>query len=275
MLHLLFHYFRILVNKRIIILSAAIYIFMGWSSAQRVLVLGSITGLPVNSWDGIIEVFSGPNNTELNLLDFLTWLIIHVYPLFIINRILQSSLGVMDYVILPRIGSRRAWYLSHLLLLALFCFMYMTAAIFFTGIGISLALPWDGASSGLLNDLLFPYLDSFPAVELIAWIWVLTGGTIFTLAVLQLFLSFFLEKTFYSFLAIIIICLTAWLSVDNVLFQMLLPGTQSMLLRHYPFNPNNQTFTLLWSLSHDIILCALLIVVGIKIVSKLDFLNIP
>jgi len=264
---LITYYVRPFLKWENFIFGIALFIFMGWNSARRILM---IENTPVTLWDSVFIALAGPNGYELTLIDFLNWFVIYVVFLFLINRAFWSEIPVMNIAIISRVGSRRLWYTSYVFFVGLLCIAYSTVIILLVAIGSWLVLPNIEISSRLLNRLTLSNAHTLSVEAVIVWTWLLTIQALLTLTTLQWLFSLVLEKPICGFILTVGLCLAGWLSIDSSLLQLLMPATQSMILRHAPFSKTNPNLTFEWSFIYGALLFIGIVFFGFIVVNQID-----
>lgn len=262
----IFCYTQQLFDWKYIFLGAGFGLFIGWQGAGVALSFGSSP----TWWDATVLALAGPNPSVLTLRDFLGWFVVHLYALFLTSRFLQESLYKRNTIVVPRIESRRRWYLSYLLFFVLFSNLYTLAMIVFTAIGAMLNLRQSGTDEQFLSAVLMFDPNVFSVQSLIVWVYVLISGTLLVLTTIQLLFASLLTRVIYSFIGIVFLCLIAWLSMHSGFLQMIIPATQSMFIRHAPFNIENPDFTFEWSLLYNSVVALTVAGLGMWLIRKVD-----
>jgi len=252
-----------------------LFTFIGWRSALEAESLGQTGQTPVaaNVWDAFLVVFAGPGVGDNSLLRMLTWFVPHLLFFYLIGDLANEELARHGYAVIPLIGSRLRWWWGKLMLLLTFAIIYTLLGFLavLTGAFIS-SLPWSWQGSALLrSELLLPRQVPSSATFLVSWTLLLFGTTLFAMASLQTILAIIWQRSYYGFIAIVIVALLSWfLTLDERWLIPLLPGSQSMLIRHTVFEPSIPGFPLVWSLLYNVFLSLLVALAGTGYVRQLD-----
>lgn len=244
----------------------ALFVFLGWSGAVRAVRADGGQTLPPTVWDAFFVAFAGPDAWAITLPPMLAWFVPHQVFFFFIGNIAFGDLAERGHLVIPRIGSRRRWWWGKIVTVSVWALGYTVLGLLGVLIGSSTLLPWSKQAGTLL---------SWPVVNepghLLGWTFLLFFTTLFAMGALQLAFSLAYRRSLHGFLAISIIALLSWLlGVDNPLWVRWLPGSQSMLLRHTPFDPSVPGFSFEWSLTYNAILAFLVIILTTQWIRRLD-----
>lgn len=251
-------------------LAILVFGLVGLSSAAYV--LSCPPDFEKNVWDAVFVAFAGPGVWDVSFLKMLWWFLPTMMFLYLFGDIAASEFTRGGVFIIPRIGSRRLWWLGKIIALLFLVIGYTIFDILSILVSSMTMLPWSSTLSPFLRSgALWQAPPGFRAEILLAWIIVLIPSTLFACSLLQMALSVLLGKPHLAFLAVSAILLLSWLGgMGQPTLARWLPGSQSMLLRHTYYDPSVPGFSLTWSLFYNAALIVAVLLVSSRYIRRLD-----
>lgn len=253
-----------------LLLAVAVASLIGWQSTNQA--IGMIDIARVNVWDSFILAFGGPRIWDRSLVRMMTWYLPQLLFFYFVGDQANGELLQRGYYVVALIGSRSRWWIGKVVSFFLIAMLY-TLLYFIATLLVSLReLPWSVEGSALLLASDLPSTpDAIDAWALFSGAYVLFASTIFALTLIQTLIALVSRHSIYGFATVSILVATSWLlGTDNPQIACWLPGTQSILLRHSPFNPEIASFTLGTSLLYNTALAAMAFISGTLYTKRLD-----
>lgn len=251
----------------VVLIFGLFFIFTGWSIASA--------NAPdiKNLGDFYFIVFSGPGNVGVSMLELLIWFIPQMLFYYVIGDMAYGELSHKGHILLPVFGSRARWWAGKVITLYIYSLLFVLELFLSFTLGVLLALPIKINSLAnwvTLTDF-WPGSQAFSGMQLLLIIILIYASSLFALGSLQMALSFLLKRSIYSFLLIIgILLVSCFASIDQPWLVRWLPGAQSILVRHSFIDTSIPDFSLLWSISYNIILATVSVAFGFMKVKWLD-----
>jgi hypothetical protein len=248
-------------------LTVIVGMVIGLSSGQFAFALSSTPNSSLGYWDGVLLGLLGPSEIAVPV-ELLRWLMVPIMLLALTNTIASADIERFGYTTASRAGSRRSWFTAKVLLLPLMSLYYVITILLGILIGVRVYLPFDTASDALLNSLNVTSINTYSAIF---WWIIFTTTSLILFSLLQLVLSVFVPKSFYAFVAVILLVLVSvFISYNNPL-AIWLPGTQAILRAHYPINMVLPEFSFGWSLAYNLFSCFIIYVISLPFIRRISF----
>lgn len=242
-------------------------IMIGLSVGQFAVALSNTPNVSLDYWDGVLLALLGPSENVVPV-EFLRWLIVPITFLGMTNTIATADMEHFGYTTASRAGSRRRWFTAKVYLLPLAGLFYVLVILFGILIGVRVYLPFDLANDALLHSLNVTSVDTYSAIF---WWILLTTTSLVLFSLLQLVLSVFVPKSFYAFIAVILLILfSVFVNISDPL-AIWLPGTQAILRAHYPINTHHPPFSFGWSVAYNLFACFIVYVISLPFVKRISF----
>ncbi len=248
-------------------LTVIVGIMIGLSAGQFAVALSNTPNVSLGYWDGVLLALLGPSENVVPV-EFLRWLIVPITFLAMTNTIATADMERFGYTTASRAESRRRWFTAKVHLLPLAGLFYVLVILFGILIGVRVYLPFDLANDALLNSLHVTSVDTYSAIF---WWILLTTTSLVLFSLLQLVLSIFVPKSFYAFVAVILLILfSVFVNISDPL-AIWLPGTQAILRAHYPINTHHPPFSFGWSVAYNLFACFIVYVISLPFVKRISF----
>lgn len=244
--------------------SVGVFVLVGWYSATR---LSSVT--EATAWDAWLLSLQGPRPGNLVLLDVTQWWLLYVLFLYLTGDIPNADLLARGEGLLPRLGSRRHWWVGKLAALGILVMAYTAAVLIAILGGAGARLPM----ISVIHPEIFGLTRTVEPLSLVVAVFLLVSSTLLSLAVLQWYLSLRYRSAFHGFLAVMgLMTVSLFLGMSRLVPARWLPGTQSILTWHRLYDAQVD-FSISWSLLYNILLVALLLAVSFRSIVRLDILG--
>lgn len=152
---------------------------------------------------------------------------------------------------------------------------YMSVMIAATLAGTATQLRWHPELSSFFSEqAVWQAASEMTLTQLIADIFALTASSLVVAGLTQTLIAVYTHRTIWGMVSVLTLALIAWLaglgnSVQS--WQQWLPGTQSMLSRHWPFEPHLPGFTVGASLAYNTVFALCLALAGLWLLRAFDF----
>lgn len=248
-------------------LTVIVGIMLGLSAGQFAVALSNTPNVSLGYWDGVLLALLGPSENVVPV-EFLRWLIVPITFLAMTNTIATADMERFGYTTASRAESRRRWFTAKVYLLPVASLFYVLVILFGILLGVRVYLPFGLANDALLNSLNVTSIDTYSAIF---WWILLTTTSLVLFSLLQLVLSVFVPKSFYAFVAVILLILfSVFVNISNPL-AIWLPGTQAILRAHYPINTHRPPFSFEWSVVYNLFACFVVYVISLPFVRRISF----
>jgi|GEM_PF-1329285 len=279
MLHLVKMNLAILHQSPLFIVFVAISNFgFGFFAAIQLGALSHNTSsAPVNLGDGFFFLFSGPALKNSSLLPLIVWLIDLLFFLIFTGNLASKQFSDLQTSILFRSKSRAKWWVGVILTILLISIEY-TMIILGSGIlGLLTQLPWNtNLSSFFLDQSLWQAAAFASFFHILFSLAVLEISSFIVIALLQVQLTFLLKRLAFGISFILLLAAITWgMGFFEKIqgWQIVLLPTQSILSRHWPYEPALPVFTVQFSLLFNLIIVLVLCLGGGLLLRHYDFLG--
>lgn len=197
---------------------------------------------------------------------------LHAMVFLLIPDSASSELSKRGYSIVPRMGSRSAWWLSRVALLSVVCAAYMTMVCMAVLLGAATTTSLDG--SPVVGDSLTKvgFVRAWPeginAYTLAALIFFLWWGTLLSLTLIQTIINLASRRPVLGLLSVMVGVLMSWQAGTDV--APWLPASHAMVVRHTPFSGESTAFTVQWSLIYNVVCSIAMIITGTVLLRHYD-----
>ncbi|MCB2178579.1 hypothetical protein KQH61_04105 [bacterium] len=255
------------IQWRILLLYGLLYVFLGGKIAY------DGAGLVNTFGDFYFLFFSGPDNYSIPLMQLLLWFIPQMLFYYLIGNMAYGELSQNGYILLPRIGSRKRWWLAKVISLLFISAIYLLELIVAPALGAVLAL---GIHINSLAEPVFltnmwPSSSAFSGFQLVCVIVLLYLSSMWFLGTFQMAISLIFKQPVYSFLLISAILLVSCIgSVNQPGLVRWLLGAQTILSRHSFIDATIPGYSLLWSLVFNLSLFIISFMMGNQVIRRLD-----
>ncbi|GAP10015.1 ABC-2 family transporter protein [Bellilinea caldifistulae] len=245
-------------------------LFISYIVIGGVLVRARNYGLSSNSWDALFSVFGNGN--------LIFFVLNPLYLYLVSDMFLESGIGQLA---LLRVGSRRRWWLSKVLILGLAVFCYTGLNVGIVAMTATFVLPWDNSWSQAVLQYpqefnLNPEALTISSTSAIRWLLLLLSLGWFSMGLLVMCFTLLSNHYLVGFTAGVIANFSglvalranlplpyAYLSIhQHLLFNLHSFGD---VITPYPSLPTSIYYWVLW--------CSILLIVGFKFAHKQDFIH--
>ncbi|GJQ53373.1 MAG: hypothetical protein HKUEN02_22200 [Anaerolineaceae bacterium] len=227
--------------------------------------------------DGVFLAFSGPSLGNDNMTVLLGWLLNKVFFLMLISALINGQLHEHDYIVMLMVRSRRIWWLGIVVTVILVAVGYVILVILATLGGVATQLRWDSRlSSFFVNQNVWQAASAMSLTQVIVSVFGLTVSSLAVIGLIQALVALHAHRTIWGTLTILTLALVAWIvgmGENAFVWQQWLPEVQSILSRHFPFEPRLPNFTLTMSLVYNFLFAVILLVIGSSLLRNFDFLG--
>lgn len=250
----------------------------GFFAAIQLLSLsGNTSSASVNLGDGFFFLFSGPALKNSLLLPLLVWLIDLLFFLIFTGNLASRQFSDLQASILFRSKSRAQWWIGVILTLLLISIEY-TMIILGSGIlGLLTQLPWNtNLSSFFLGQSLWQAAAFASFFHILFSLAVLEISSFIVVALLQVQLTFLLKRLAFGISFILLLAAITWgmgFFEKIQSWQIVLLLAQSILSRHWPYEPALPFFTIQFSLLFNLVTGLVLCLSGGLLLRHYDFLG--
>jgi hypothetical protein len=227
--------------------------------------------------DGLFMVFSGPSLGNDNWIPLLIWLLSKVFFILLISALVNGQLYEHDYIVLLMVKSRRIWWLGIVITVMLTAIGYVILVILATLAGVMTQLIWDPSlSSFFIRQGIWQAASAMSLMQLMFMIFSLTVSSLMVAGFTQTLVALYTHGTIWGILTVLTLALVAWIvgmGENSLSWQQWLPEVQSILSRHFPFEPRLPSFTITMSLAYNASSAMTLILAGFLLLNTFDFLG--
>ena len=272
--HLIFN-----VQLRLWFTVSLIFHFLwGIVSSQQLLALAAPSFPPPYTMDGLFFAFAGPSLGFGGIVQFLAWLLMHFFFFMLIGNVAIRQLREQNNALISALGSRRKWWLGLVIAIIVLAVTYTGLILIGTMIGISTQLTWHTQQS-----LFFAQQGTWEAVATLlplhlgVIIFSLIASTLAVMALIQAITALWKKQSIWGFVTVAILTLFIGLPAlhnDNSVWTYWQPAAQSILSRHWPFEPRLPMFTVTASLTYNFLAIVVLTIIGSRLLSNFDFLGL-
>lgn len=261
------------------LVGAGIWQFLvGFLSGRQILEQSSTLALPAPQLgDGLFLVFAGPPLGSSSFVPLLIWLASIVFFLMLIGDLANRQFTQQEYMIVLRVGSRRVWWIGIVLTIVLTAVGYVSVILTAAVGGLAAQLSWHTEpSSFFATQGIWQAVAALSFVEVTVTIFSLFTSSLVVMGLLQTLVALRTRRAIWGFFVILTLALIAWLAGsgdDAHSWQAWFPGTQSILSRHWPFEPRLPEFTMPMSLAYNTALILTLALIGFLLMRSFDFLG--
>lgn len=273
-------HFAFINQQRGWLVAAVVFHFLsGIFSGRQILAVNSLQLYPQQPHigDGLFLAFSGPSLGDDNLTTLLSWLLSKVFFIMLIGNLINGQLYEHDYVVMFLVRSRRVWWLGITMTVIITAIGYMILVILATLAGVATQLSWSlRLSSFFVTQHIWQAASAMSLMQVLGVIFSLTVSSLAIVGLTQTLIALHTHRTIWGTLTIFTLALIAWIvgMGENVfVWQQWLPEVQSILSRHFPFEPRLPNFTLTMSLVYNSLFAVILLVIGSLLLRNFDFLG--
>ena len=227
--------------------------------------------------DGLFLAFSGPALGDGSIIALLIWLLNKVFFIMLISGLINGQLYEHDYVVMFMVRSRRIWWFGITVTVILTAIGYVCLVILATLVGVATQLSWDSKLSSFFVDQgVWQAASAMSLMQVIVSIFGLAVSSLAVIGLIQTLVALYAHRTIWGTLTILTLTLIAWIvgvGENTPNWQQWLPEVQSILSRHFPFEPQLPSFTLNMSLVYNSFLGITLFLTGILVLRNFDFLG--
>ncbi len=227
--------------------------------------------------DGLFLAFSGPSLGNGNLTILLVWLLNKVFFIMLISGLVNGQLYEHDYVVMILVRSRRIWWLGITMTVILTAVGYVSLVVLATLAGAATQLSWDSRlSSFFVEQGIWQAASAMSLMQVMVTIFNLSVSSMVVIGLTQTLVALHTHRTVWGTLTVLILALVAWIvgMGENIFrWQQWLPEVQSILSRHFPFEPRLPSFTLTVSLAYNSLFAMALFLAGFLLLRTFDFLG--
>lgn len=249
----------VLSTRKIMITSIILFSIIGVMNIHYVKSLGGGSALEV-----IFFSFCGPPITEFPAFVALQWFCIQLVTLLLFSNFIFYQTFYMGIYELPRIGSRRLWWITQIidLVIKIFGFYLVGFLIIFLESLIFIK------NSVIHTNIRLPSSIDYKTLILMFLIIFISSVCII---LLQSVFSIILKDPVPSLVFIIVIHIFAINSgkINTLLVKWIL-GNHSMIMRSSLFDLTTGSFSLEWAFTYDICFLVITFLLGLKCIKKLD-----
>ena len=273
-------HFAFINQQRGWLVGAVVFNFLsGIFNAQQILVVNSLQLYPQqpNIGDGLFLAFSGPSLGNDNFTIVLIWLLNKVFFIMLISNLINGQLYEHDYVVMLLVRSRRVWWLGITMAVIITAVGYVNLVVLATLTGVATQLSWDSnLSSFFVEQGIWQAASAMSLMQVLGVIFSLTVSSLAVAGLTQTLIALQIHRTIWGTLTVLTMALVAWIvgMGENIsIWQQWLPEVQSILSRHFPFEPRLPNFTLTMSLVYNSLFAITLLVIGFLLLRTFDFLG--
>lgn len=227
--------------------------------------------------DGLFLAFSGPSLGNDNWTTLLIWLLNKVFFIMLISALINGQLYEHDYIVMLMVKSRRIWWLGIVVTVMLTAIGYVSLVILATFAGVMTQLIWDSSlSSFFIEQGIWQAASAMSLMQVMVMIFSLTVSSLIVAGFIQTLVALYTHRTIWGILTVLTLALVAWIvgmGENTPSWQQWLPEVQSILSRHFPFEPRLPNFTLTMSLAYNALSAMTLILAGFRLLNTFDFLG--
>lgn len=272
-------HFVFVAQQRGWLLSAMVFHFLsGLLKSQQILMMhSSLSSQLPHIGDGLFLAFSGPSLGNNNLITLLVWLLNKVFFIMLISSLVNRQLGEHDYMVMLMVKSRRSWWLGIITTIIIIAIGYVSIAILATLSGIATQLTWHSQlSSFFVEQGVWQIASTMSLAQVTATIFGITVSSLIVAGLIQTLVALLTHRSIWGIFTVLTLALVAWIIGlgNNVQsWQQWLPEVQSILSRHWPFEPRLPNFTLNMSLAYNALTILSLVLIGFLLLRTFDFLG--
>ncbi len=263
-----------------LLIAVVVHVVVGVFSGQQLLALSTATDLSAqlpHVGDAFFLAFAGPSFGQSNWTPLLTWLLRHIFFCMLVGSISTSQLSNHDYLVILMLGSRWMWWVSLVFSIMIIAFSYTIIILCATLVGIVPWLRWHpDLSSFFIEQGIWQAAAGMSLIHLFSIIFSLTASSLVMTGLFQILITFTTHRVIWGIVAVMSLALIVWiigLGDHTARWQPWIPGTQSILSRHWPFEPRMPGLTVRMSLVYNIMLTIWLVLIGHRIVKRFDFIG--
>jgi hypothetical protein len=175
------------------------------------------------------------------------------------------------------VKSRRIWWLGIVITVMLTAIGYVILVILATLAGVMTQLIWDPSlSSFFIRQGIWQAASAMSLMQLMFMIFSLTVSSLMVAGFTQTLVALYTHRTIWGILTVLTLALVAWIvgmGENSLSWQQWLPEVQSILSRHFPFEPRLPSFTITMSLAYNASSAITLILAGFLLLNTFDFLG--
>jgi len=245
-------------------------LFISYVVIGGVLVHARNYGLSSNTWDALFSVFGNGN---------LVFFVLNPLYLYLVSDLfLESGIGQLA---LLRLGSRRRWWLSKVLILGLAVLGYAGLNVGIVAIVATFVLPWENTwSQAALQYPMEFYLNpealTLTSISAIRWLLLLLSLGWFGMGLLVMCFTLLSNHHLVGFTAGVLVNFSGLVALKA---DLPLPYSYLSIHQHLLFNLHSfgdvttQYPTLPTSIYYWVLWCAILLIVGFWLAYKQDFMQ--
>lgn len=273
-------HFAFVSQQRRWLVGAVVFHFLsGIFNGRQILAVNSL--MPYSQrphvGDGLFLAFSGPSLGNDSLTTLLMWLLNKIFFMTLISGLINGQLYEHDYVVMLMVKSRRIWWLGVAMTVILTAVGYVILAILATLLGAATQLSWSSKlSSFFVEHGVWQAASAMSLGQVTVAIFSLTVSSLAVIGLLQTLVALHTHRTIWGTLTILTLALVAWIvgtGEDTLSWQQWLPEVQSILSRHFPFEPQLPSFTLSASFAYNFFSFIVLFLTGFMLLRTFDFLG--
>jgi hypothetical protein len=255
------------------------HVLSGVFNGQQILTVNSllVSSQQPHIGDGLFLAFSGPSLGDGSFVALLMWLLNKVFFVILISGLLSGQLGEHDYIVMLMVRSRRAWWLGVTMTLIITALGYTSLVVLSTLAGVATRLSWDSQLSAFfVEQSIWQAASTMSLVQVMMMIFGLTVSSLIVAGLIQMLVALHTHRTIWGTLTILTLALVAWIigvGENPPGWQQWLPEVQSILSRHFPFEPRLPGFTLAMSLAYNSLAAMILFLAGFLLLGTFDFLG--
>lgn len=227
--------------------------------------------------DGLFLAFSGPPLGNDNLTIMLIWLLNKIFFMMLVSNLINGQLYEHDYLVMLRVKSRRVWWLGVTVTIIIVTIGYESLALLSTLSGLATQLSWSSRlSSFFVVQGIWQAASAMSLMQVLGAIFSLTVSSLAVAGLTQTLIALQTHRTIWGTLTVLSLALIAWIvgmGENTSIWQQWLPEVQSILSRHFPFEPRLPNFTLTMSLLYNSLFAITLLVIGSLLLRTFDFLG--
>jgi len=274
-------HFTFINQKRGWLVGALVFHFLsGIFNGRQILMLNSLLAFsqPPRVGDGLFLAFSGPSLGSNSLTTLLIWLLNKVFFIMLISGLINGQLYEHDYIVMLMVRSRRIWWIGMTVTIVVTVIGYVSLVVLATLAGVATQLSWDfELSSFYIGQGVWQAASVMSLIQVIVVIFGLTVSSLMVVGLLQVLVALYTHRTIWGTLTVLTMTLVAWIigiGENAPSWQQWLPEVQSILSRHFPFEPRLPGFTVYMSVIYNSLSIIILFLTGFMLLRTFDFLGV-
>jgi hypothetical protein len=272
------HFAFVTQQRGWLLIAIAFHFLSGLLNGKQILEMNSLSSsqLP-HIGDGLFLAFSGPSLGNGNLIILLAWLLNKVFFMMLIGGLVNRQLGEHDYVVMLMVKSRRIWWLGIMTTIIITAIGFVSIIIVATLAGIATQLSWHSRlSSFFFEQGIWQAASAMTLAQITIIIFCLIVSSLTVAGFIQTLIALHTHRTIWGIFTVLTLALIAWIiGLGNNIqsWQQWLPEAQSILSRHWPFEPRLPDFTINISLIYNFVSILSLALIGFLLLRAFDFLG--